>query len=185
MDDQLIIRLFLERSEQAVDELDRKYGKLCRMISRNILGNEEDAKECVNDAYLAAWNTIPPQKPNPLQSYICKITRNISLNKYRSMSVGKRNHAYDVTLEELSDCLVSRENVEEEILVRELSDELNVFLGTLEEKERAVFIWRYWYCDSIPEIAVKMRMSTNLVRVRLYRTREKLKKYLERKGLGV
>ena len=183
MDDHLIIKLFFERSERAIDYLDRKYGKLCRMISRNILGSEEDAKECVNDVYLAAWNTIPPQKPDSLQSYVCKITRNIALNKYRRATAAKRNNIYDITVEELSECLFSRENVEETILVRELSDDLNVFLGLLEIKDRSIFIWRYWYCDSISDIACKMHMSANLVRVRLYRIREKLKKFLEGKGM--
>lgn len=184
MKDQLIIELFFERSEQAIKELSKKYGRLCRTVSYNILGNEEDVEECVNDTYLAAWDTIPPQRPNPLQAYICKIARNLSLKKYQSNSAQKRNHAYDVVLEEVAGCLVSRENVEEEILVKELSLYLNEFLETLKKKERVIFVQRYWYCTSISEIAKKMNMSTNQVTVGLHRTREKLKKYLERKERG-
>lgn len=183
MEDQLIIELFFERSEQAIEELSKKYGRLCTAVSYNILENEEDAKECVNDTYLAAWDTIPPRRPNPLQTYICKITRNLSLKKYHSNYAQKRNHAYDVVLEEVAGCLVSRENVEDEILVKELSEQINEFLCTLKKIERAMFIQRYWYCTSIPEIAKKMNMSTNQVTVRLYRTREKMKKYLEGKEL--
>lgn len=184
MEDQLIIKLFYERSEKAIDELSKKYGKLCSSVSYNILKNEEDVEECVNDTFLTAWNTIPPERPNPLQTYVCKIARNLSLKRYHINTAQKRNHYYDVILEEIADCLESNTKVEDEILARELSEQINEFLGTLKIKERAIFVQRYWYCSSIPEIANKMNMSTNQVTVRLHRTREKLKKYLEAKEMG-
>lgn len=179
MEDQLIIRLFFERSEKAIVELSKKYGKLCRSISYNILKNAEDAEECVNDAYLAAWNVIPPEKPNPLQTYLCKIVRNLSIKRYRSYTAQKRNHYYDVVLEEIADCVESRQKVEDEILAKEAGKRINEFLGTLKVKDRVIFVQRYWYCASIPEIAKNMGMSTNTVTVHLHRTRERLKKYLD------
>ena len=105
-----------------------------------------------------------------------------SLKKYHSNTAQKRNHAYDVVLEEIAGCLISHENIEEKMLVRELSDQINIFLGTLRVKERTIFIQRYWYCASIQEIAKEMNMSTNQVTVRLHRTREKLKTYLKKEG---
>ena len=112
MEDSKIIALFFARSEQAIAELSNKYGGLCLHVADNILGNRSDAEECVNDAYLGAWNTIPPQKPNPLQSYICKIVRNIAITRYHSNTAAKRNSHYDVALEELEYCLFSPDTPE-------------------------------------------------------------------------
>ena len=112
MDDSKIIALFFERSEQAITELSNKYGKLCMYVANNILGNQQDAEECVNDAYLGAWNTIPPQKPNPLQAYICRIARNIAITKYHTNTAVKRNSHYDIALEELEYCLFSEKTPE-------------------------------------------------------------------------
>lgn len=179
MEDQLIIELFFKRSENAITELDKKYGKLCRLISRNILKNEEDAKECVNDTYFAVWNAIPPENPRPLQTYICKITRNLSLKKYHRNTAQKRNSYYDVVLEELAECMENGQNVEQEILAKELAKEISCFLGKLKTKERVIFVLRYWYSFSTDEIAERMKMTTNAVTVQLYRTREKLKRYLK------
>lgn len=178
MEDQLIIKLFFQRSENAIEELAQKYGKLCNSISINILKNKEDAEECVNDTWLAVWNTVPPKAPNPLQAYVCKITRNLSLKKYYSNTAQKRNNYYDVILEEITECLESDRNVEEDILAKELEDEINFFLTSLKKKERVLFVLRYWYCFSPEEIAKKMQMSTNAVAVCLHRTRGKLQKYL-------
>lgn len=183
MDDKRIIHLFLERSESAITALARKYGKLCRAVSYNILRNEQDAEECVNDAFLAVWNTIPPENPDFLQAYVCRIVRNLSVKKYRFNTAQKRNGCYDVLLEEVADCLESSRKVEEEILARELTDCLNQFLGTLKTKDRVMFVQRYWYCFSVSEIAEHMNMSKNAVTVRLHRTRKKLKTYLEERGV--
>lgn len=183
MEDQLIIKLFFERSENAIAELSNKYEKLCKTLAYHILKNEQDAEECVNDAYLAAWNTIPPEKPNPLSAYICRITRNLSLKKYHSNTAQKRNNYYDVILEEVEECLEAKDTVESEILVQEMSKQINSFLGKLKEKDRVIFIRRYWFCDSVSEISGNLGVSTNYVTVHLYRTREKLKKYLKKEGL--
>lgn len=184
LEDDQIIRLFFERSEAAVAELYRKYGGLCMSISCNILKNREDAGECVNDTLLAVWNAIPPEKPDMLSGYVCRIARNLSLKKYHSNTAQKRDGRYDVLLEEIADCLEGGGRVEDEILAKELAGELNAFLGTLKSRERVVFVLRYWYCFSAAEIAQRLHITQNSVRVSLYRTRERLKKYLKQKGLG-
>lgn len=183
MEDDVIIKLFFERSERAITELANKYGKLCFSLSDNILKNREDAEECVNDAYLAVWNRIPPETPKPLMAYICKITRNLSLKKWHSNTAQKRNNYYNVILDEIEECLSGKATVEEEILVQEMSEQVNLFLEKLKEKDRVIFVQRYWFCDSIPQIAKDMGVSTNYVTVHLHRTREKLKKYLKKEGL--
>lgn len=142
MEDWMIVRLLFQRSEEAVAELDRKYGKICSAIAYRILQNREDAEECVNDAFLAVWNTVPPEKPEPLLAYVCRIVRNLSLKKYHYNTAEKRNSHYHVVLEELSDCLESGRNVEDGMLVRELAEEVNAFLRTLKKRERAVYsVW--------------------------------------------
>ena len=185
MEDSKIIELFFARSEQAVVELSAKYGNVCSRVSKNILDNSLDAEECVNDAYLAAWNTIPPQKPDPLLTYVCRIVRNLSLKRHHSNTAQKRNSFYDAALDELSECIASNTTIEEEVLVKELSQRINVFLASLRKKERIMFVKRYWYCDSIAEIAKCFHMSSNHVSVRLLRIREKLRKYLREEGLIV
>lgn len=182
MEDSKIIALFFARSEQAISELSGKYGKLCFRIASNILGNEEDAEECVNDAYLGAWNTIPPQKPNPLQTYICKIVRNVATSKYHSNTALKRNSHYDLALEELEFCLVSPETVESRLRAKELSHLLDRFLASLDQRSRVMFVRRYWYSDSVSDIASAFRMRPNSVSVQLSRIRNKLRKFLVQEG---
>lgn len=182
MDDSKIIALFFARSEQAITELSAKYGKLCMHIANNILNNKQDAEECVNDTYLGAWNTIPPQKPNPLQSYICKIARNIAITKYHANSALKRNSHYDIALEELEYCLLAPETIESHLRVEELSHLLDRFLATIDTRSRVMFVRRYWYSDSVADIAVAFRMRPNSVSVQLSRTRNKLRKFLIQEG---
>ena len=146
--------------------------------------NREDAEECVNDAFLAVWNRVPPEKPDPLLAYVCRIVRNLSLKRYHYNTAEKRNHHYDMVLEGVADCLESGRNVEEDMLVRELAEDLNVFLHRLKKRERAVFVLRYWYCFSVLEIADKTGMKVSAVRVSLHRTRKKLKTYLEQREDG-
>ena len=131
MDDEKIIELFFNRSEQAIEEVDKKYGKTCHNISYNILHNALDAEECVNDAYLGAWNAIPPARPNPLLTYLCKIVRNLSLKRYEFNTAIKRNSTYDVAMEELESCLSSPETVESEIALKELTHIIENFLDSL------------------------------------------------------
>lgn len=182
MEDRLIIELFFERSEHAISELSKKYGELCQTLSKRILHNDQDAEECVNDAYLAAWNTIPPERPDPLSAYICRITRNVSLKKYRSLTAQKRNSRYDVILEEAAEFLAAKDSVEDELIAGEIAEQINHFLGKLRQKDRVIFVQRYWFCREIPEIAKELDLSKNYVNVHLHRTRERLKKYLRAEG---
>ncbi len=185
LDDSKIIDLFYARSEQAIIELSEKYGSVCSKVAGNILNNAQDAEECVNDAYLGAWNTIPPQNPNPLLTYICRIVRNLSVMKYHANTAVKRNSFYDAVLDELEDCLSSSETVEERMTAEELSSALDRFLDTLDRENRVMFVRRYWYSDSISEIAQRFHMRSNSISVRLSRTRKKLKTYLMKEGCSL
>lgn len=185
VEDNKIVELFYARSEQAIMELEKKYGAVCGKVARNILNNFLDAEECVNDAYLGAWNTIPPQNPNPLLTYICRIVRNLSIKKYHANSAFKRNSFYDVALDELEECIASAETVESNFSSKELTQLLDSFLDTLEQETRAIFVCRYWSADSIPEIAKRFHLKDNTVSVRLSRTRDKLREYLKKEGISI
>ena len=178
MDDEKIIELFFNRSEQAIEEVDKKYGKTCHNISYNILHNKLDAEECVNDAYLGAWNAIPPARPNPLLTYLCKIVRNLSLKRYEFNTAIKRNSTYDVAMEELESCLSSPESVESEIALKELTHIIENFLDSLSTENRVIFLRRYWFSDTYSDIAARVGMTEKNVSVRLTRIREKLRNYL-------
>ena len=182
MEDSKIIELFFARSEQAITELSAKYGKLCMHLAGNILGNAQDAEECVNDAYLGAWNTIPPQKPDPLQSYICKIVRNVAITRYHANTALKRNSHYDVALDELANSLCTSETAESYVHARELSHLLDRFLASLDTRSRVMFVRRYWYSDSVSDIANALHMRPNSVSVQLSRTRSKLRTFLIKEG---
>ena len=185
MKDEEIVELYFSRSEDAISETALKYGNYCSYISQNILHSKEDAEECVNDAYLAVWNTIPPQKSEHLLAYICRIVRNISITKYHSNTAKKRNSYYDTALDELDECIMSGLSVEDEIDARELSCLINIFLDTLSKENRVIFVWRYWFSDSVQDIAEKLGISSNNVSVRLSRIRSKLKKFLKKEGYVV
>lgn len=178
MDDEKIIELFFNRSEQAIEEVDKKYGKTCHNISYNILHNKLDAEECVNDAYLGAWNAIPPARPNPLLTYLCKIVRNLSLKRYEFNTAIKRNSTYDVAMEELESCLSSPETVESEIALKELTHIIENFLDSLSTENRVIFLRRYWFSDTYSDIAARVGMTEKNVSVRLARIRQKLRNYL-------
>lgn len=182
LEDGKIIELFFARAEQAIAELSAKYGTVCSRIARNILKNDLDAEECVNDTYLAAWNTIPPQKPNPLRTYIFRIVRNIAISRYHANTSAKRNSYYDAALEELENCLRASSAVEQEIAASELSRQIDCFLATLDEESQMLFVRRYWYSDSISDLAERFHTSNNNVSVRLSRIRNKLKIYLKKEG---
>ena len=185
MEDGKIIELFLERSEQAIDELSKKYGRLCLRIAENILGNPEDAEECVNDAYLALWNKIPPERPELLPAYLLRIVRNLSVKKYHANTAAKRNSHYDVALDELEDCFPANTSVEEEAEARETARLIDVFLETMDEPSRILFVKRYFHGDSIEELAALFSTTKHNVSVRLSRTRKKLRKFLEEKGVSL
>lgn len=185
MDDSEIIKLFFERSEQAIVELSEKYGSVCAKVANNILNDRSDAEECVNDAYLAAWDTIPPQRPNPLLSYVCRIVRNLAIKKYRSNTAAIRNSTYDVSLDELENCFPSSNSVEDEFDAKETARMINDFLETLDEENRVMFVRRYWHAATIEELAELFYTSKHNISVRLHRTREKLKKHLIKKGVYI
>ena len=185
MDDSKIIELFYERSEQAIVELSEKYGAVCGKIAYNILNNRLDAEECVNDAYLAVWNTVPPEKPEPLLSYVCKIVRNLALKKYHENTAEKRNSVYDVSLDEIADCIPASVHVEDEVEAKEVAALINGFLETLDKQSRIMFVRRCWHADSIEELAVLFHKSKHYVSVRLSRIRKALKRYLTEKGISL
>ena len=178
IDDEKIIEMFFERSEQGIRELDIKYGKICRSLSYNIVNNRQDAEECVNDAYLGAWNAIPPVRPKPLLSYIVKIVRNISLKIYWRKEAAKRSGHYTIALEEIEGCIADQKTVEDEIEARELARIIGEFLDTLTLENRVIFMRRYWFADSYKDIAEFMGLSEKNISVRLTRIREKMKQYL-------
>ena len=178
IDDEKIIELFFERSEQGIRELNMKYGKICHNLSYNIVNSRRDAEECVNDAYLGAWNAIPPARPNPLLSYLLKIVRNISLKIYWRKEAAKRSSHYTIALEEIEACIADQKNIEEEIEVRELACIIESFLDTLTIENRVIFMRRYWFSDSYKDIAEFVGLSEKNISVRLTRIREKMKQYL-------
>ena len=178
IDDEKIIELFFERSEQAIRELDAKYGKVCHKLSYNILSSRQDAEECVSDAYLGVWNAIPPAKPDPLLTYLCKIVRNISLNAYYRKDAAKRSSRCTAAMEEIEDRIASPNTVEAEIEAKELSRIIEAFLDTLSAENRVIFMRRYWFADSYTDIAVFVGLSEKNISVRLSRIRRKLRQYL-------
>lgn len=182
MDDKQIIRLFFERSEQAITELSQKYGALCLQLSDNILNDHQDAEECVNDAYLGAWNSIPPQTPDPLRAYICRIVRNHSLKKLRANTALKRGSQFEVSLSELEDC-ISGSSLDEQLAVSELTAQINAFLSALPRDDRVMFVKRYWFSESLSEIADTFAITENNASVRLSRIRGKLHQHLKEAAL--
>ena len=183
VEDSRIIELFFARSEQAITELSRKYGSVCGRVAGNILNDRRDAEECVNDAYLAVWNTVPPVRPDPLLSYVCRIVRNLALKKYRANTARKRNSAYDAVLEELADCFSSAASPEKEAEAEAVAGIVNAFLESLDPRSRILFVRRCWYADSIGDLAELFRMSRHAVSVRLSRIRKALRKRLEEEGI--
>lgn len=178
IDDEKIIEMFFGRSEQGIRELDIKYGKVCHNLSYHIVGSRQDAEECVNDAYLGAWNAIPPARPNPLLSYLVKIVRNISLKIYWRKEAAKRSSHYTIALEEIEACIAAPNTVEAEIEAKELARIIEAFLDTLTTENRIIFMRRYWFSDSYKDIAEFMGLSEKNISVRLTRIREKMKQYL-------
>lgn len=183
MDDIKIIDLFFARSELAIEALDGKYGTTCHNLSRSILKDQQDAEECVNDAYLGVWNAIPPHRPNPLVAFVCKIVRNISIMRYRANTALKRNSNYDVTMEELEKCLSSPVSVENSLEEKELIAIIEDFLRGLSQENRVIFLRRYWFSDSYAEIAARTGLTEKNVSVRLSRIRKQLQTHLAERGV--
>ncbi len=185
MEDVNILELFWARTQDAVSAAAERYGALCRVVAGNILANPRDAEECVNDVWLAAWNSIPPARPERLGAYLAKLARNIALDKLDYNKAQKRNAELDVALSELDECLSDRQDVEETLEAGQTAAAIDAFLRMLPKEQRWVFLRRYWYADPIAEIARRGHMSQGKVKSMLFRTREKLRKYLEQEGIAV
>ncbi|MDD3702581.1 MAG: RNA polymerase sigma factor [Tepidanaerobacteraceae bacterium] len=183
MEDGKIIELFFQRSENAIVELSAKYGAISMNTAYNILGNHQDAEECVNDSYLGVWNAVPPKTPNPLLAFLLKIVRNISINRCTYNSRQKRNNQYYVCVDELDYSLASNETVESQLEAAELTKYIEDFLDTLNKTNRLIFIRRYWYVDSYESIAKLTGLRENAIRTRLSRIRNELKKHLQERGV--
>ena len=186
MEDSSIVGLYLARDERAIRETDGKYGKKLYSISHRITENGADAEECVSDTWLHAWNAMPPQRPSILSSFLGRITRNLSFDRCRRQNAEKRGGgALPLALDELSECVPAPGRVEHALEERELTETIDRFLRTLPEKDCNLFLRRYWYVDSISVIADRYGMKENTVKSILFRTREKLRKFLGEEGIAV
>lgn len=186
IEDNVIIQLYFDRDENAIKATSEKYGKYCSSIAINILGNKEDAEECVNDTYLKTWNTIPPNRPSVLRTFLGKITRNLAFDLYKKMNAEKRGSGnITVVLDELGECVSGGCDPEQEYDKKECINSINTFLGTLSEEKCAFFVSRYWYAETIYDIAKRYGKSENYVSVSLNRIRKKLHEHLVERGFEV
>ena len=184
MDDLQIIELYFSRDEHAIKETDRKYGKLCFRVAKNLLFNNEDSEECVNDTYLTVWNKIPPTRPNNFIAFICKITRNLSLKRLEVSNAMKRSAGTIISMSELEKALPDQciaPDVEDE----ELGKLISAFLWSEKALDRNVFLRKYWFFDSISDIAERYSMNENSVKSMLFRSRNRLREFLRKEGIDV
>lgn len=183
MEDSRIVELYWKRDADAIPATSEKYGGYCASIARNILGNEEDAEECVNDTWLGAWNSMPSHQPSVLSAFLGKITRNLSFNRRQRDRAEKRGGGeLPLVLDELSECVSGNDSVEGELDRKELLSVINAFLNGLAPEKRAVFVCRYWYADSVGSIAARMGMTESHVSMTLTRLRRKLREHLTKGG---
>lgn len=186
MEDKKIVNLYWERSEIAISETAKKYGRYCNYIARNILYNNDDSEECVNDTYMRAWNSMPEQRPSMLKTFLGKITRNLALNRYKNLTAEKRNFGQvPLVLEELQDCIPCIDNTEHIVDDLALAEIFNRFLGSLSLEQRKIFMRRYWYLCPIKEIAAGLGVSESKVKMSLLRSRNELKNLLEKEGISL
>ena len=186
MNDKQILDLYWARSEDAISETSKRYGRYCHYIARNILHNDEDSEECVNDTYLKAWETMPPHRPEKLSAFLGKIVRNLALNRYKGYTAEKRGSGQvPVALDELQDCIPAADSVAEMIDDLILVDIFNRFLSGLPTEKRKIFVRRYWYLSPIKEIAKDYNISESKVKVTLLRVRNNLRQVLEKEGISL
>lgn len=188
MDDKKIISLLFERSEYALDSLSKKYSRLYKGVLRETLSNESDVEECANDVLLAVWNSIPPNSPDCLSAYVCKCARRIGINRYKYNTREKRNTGYTVMLSELDDCIPDN-SYEDEYLKREQSEQLRQilsdFVRSLDAETRVLFVRRYIYLEPVASLSERYGIKENVISVKLFRARRKLKKILSKEGIYV
>lgn len=186
MNDSEIIELYFARDERAISETQGKYDSYLRTVSGKIIKSSEDVSECVNDTYLGAWNAIPPTRPNIFRIFLARITRNLSLKKLRSAYAEKRGGGEAaLTLDELEEVVESGSRIDEELEAKELAGMIDEFLAGRAVVDRKIFISRYWYFDSIKEIADRFSFTESKVKMTLKRSRDDLKSYLETRGVVI
>ena len=185
MEDSAIIDLYFARSEDAIAETDRKYGAFCRRVAQSLLTVREDAEECVNDTYHAAWNAMPPERPVSLRAFLGRITRNLSISRIRYAHAQKRYNGMEIMLSELSECLPARNDTESEVLCMQLTACIAAWLRTLAPEDRVLFVRRYWYADAVCELARACGVRENQMAQRLRRLRGRLRTALEGGGFSV
>lgn len=185
MDDSMIIEMYWQRKQNAIEETDKKYGKYCFTIADNILNSKEDSDECVNDTWLRTWNAIPPKKPDKFRIFLGKITRNLAFDKYKSRHASKRNGEMLYILGELSECISDGNTTDDEVDMKLLAESINSFLKTIGQRDRAVFLKRYFYAESVIKIAESMNITPNNASAILSRTRNKLREHLAKEGFEI
>lgn len=184
MDDERILDLFWQRDERAIAETSAKYGALCGKIAYGILGDPQDSEEIVNLSYLRLWDAVPPKRPNPLPPFLAKIVRNLALNRLKAERTQKRfGGEFALSLDELDECIPDKKN--DRGNSEQIRDCLNTFLKAQKREPRSIFVLRYFYCESIEEIARKTGFSESKVKSVLFRTRNKLRLFLESEGISV
>lgn len=183
LEDSKIIELYWKRDETAIQETNRKYGGLCRHVAGNILTLWEDIEECLNDTWFGAWNAMPTAKPEFLSAFLCRITKNLAWKRMEYQLAEKRKPEALLSLEELDDCVSGEESPEQHIETQWLGEQISLFLWDCKKEERIIFLRRYWYYDSITEIAKRFQMSDSKVKSLLYRMRKRLRNYLLEKGV--
>jgi RNA polymerase sigma-70 factor (ECF subfamily) len=184
MEDYQIVDLYWSRSESAIAQTEQKYGRMLTGISVKLVPTVQDAEECVSDTYLAAWNSMPDERPVYLGAFLSKIVRRISINKYRSAHTARRGGAGEL-IDELTDCIPSDCNLETEYDNKRLAEALNTFLLSLDEQKRYIFIRRYYYSDSIADVAKRAGVGEGKVKTLLFRVRGELRKFLEKEGFAI
>lgn len=183
MEDSKIIAMYWQRNEEAIRSVSKKYGSYCLLVAKNILNTYQDAEECVNDTWLKSWNTIPPQRPNYLQMFLAKITRNIAIDRWRTNTRKKRGSGeMNLVLDELEECIAASNDVEREVELTILGETINTFLHSLPSRESDIFLRRYFYIETTASIAKKYHLKESNVLVILSRTRKKLKRQLQKEG---
>ena len=182
MEDAQIIALFQKRSEDAIVQVRKKYGRICMRLLHNMLQNEQDAQECANDVYLALWNTIPPENPDPLVTYLLKIARNQGLRRITYENAQRRGGHKAVAFEELEICLASATNPEQLLERKQLEESVDRFLRKLPKGDRQLFLRRYWFGDSVEEMASTFGWTQGKIKSRLFRMRNRLRNHLVKEG---